>query len=360
MRRAGHAGSRRATIADGSTDRTGPGGRLHAIAGPLQQPPRDRGSIGAIERFEDVPLGQRDLGGARAIGGRVRREELAGEALATMPRLHAEREQLLGLAVDTGRSRPRRRVGPTTAAVTRAPSARPASTSAWAACGSAGATTHGASVRPAQVAASTSARIVGVPLAGPAPGHRHGRRARADPPAAVVPDLHEARHQHAPDERRDPGRLLLDGRLRGVEHESGIGFVVEPLGERRLPVPCRLGRPSIAPGRRRRLRDLPMRTGQPGQGPGPRHDPIRVVAAAARREPSATRVQMRDRVHEPGRRPVRGRGHVQVGERIPGVRIGAVLRHDEVGRERGGQFGEQQRQRPPATPARRSRAASGR
>ncbi len=176
----------------------------------------------------------------------------------------------------------------------------------------------------------------------PVSGHRNTGRRERIPPAAVMPDLHEPRHQHATDERRDPGRLLLDGRLRGVEHEPGIRFVVEPLGERRLPVPCRLGRPSLAPGRRRGLRDLAMRTGQPGQGPGPRHDPVRVVAAAARREPPATGVQMRDRVHEPGRRPVGRRGHVEVGERIPGVRIGAVLRHDQVGRERGGQFGEQE------------------
>ena len=85
-----------------------------------------------------------------------------------------------------------------------------------------------------------------------------------------------------------------------------------------------------------------MRTGQPGQGPGPRHDPVRVVTAAPRRQPAAPGVPVGEGVDEARRRAVRGRGHVQVSERVPGMRIGAVLRHDEIGRERGGQFGEQQ------------------
>ena len=223
--------------------------------------------------------------------------------------------------------------------------------------------TRGASDKPDQAAASTSARIVGVPLTGPVPGVVRRRGRERIPPPAVVPDLHEPRHQHAPDERRDPGRPLLHGRLRGVELEPGIGLVVEPLGERRLPVPCRLGRPSLAPGHGRLVRDLPMRAGQPGQGPGPRHDPIRVVAATARREPAAPGVSVRERVHEPRRRAMRGRGHVQVGERVPGVRIGAVLGHDEIGRERGGQLGEQQRNRsqprPLAGPGRQRHVDAG-
>ena len=33
-----------------------------------------------------------------------------------------------------------------------------------------------------------------------------------------------------------------------------------------------------------------MRTGQPGQGPGPRHDAIRVVPATSGRQPAAARV----------------------------------------------------------------------
>ena len=79
-----------------------PGGRHHAVAGPFQQPAGDRRPVGAIQRVEDVALGQGDLRGARAIGGGVRREELAGEALTTMRGLDAEGQQLLGLAIDPG------------------------------------------------------------------------------------------------------------------------------------------------------------------------------------------------------------------------------------------------------------------
>ena len=86
-----------------------------------------------------------------------------------------------------------------------------------------------------------------------------------------------------------------------------------------------------------------MRAGQPDEAPDPRHDPVRVVAAAAGRQPAAAGVTVRDRVDQPGRLAHRGRGHAQVRERIPGVRVGAVLRHDEVRPERGGQLGEQRR-----------------
>ena len=88
-----------------------------------------------------------------------------------------------------------------------------------------------------------------------------------------------------------------------------------------------------------------MRTGQPDQAPHPGHDPIDVVPAAAGRQPATTGEPMRDGVHEAGRLAHRGRRDAQVGERIPGMRVGAVLRHDEVRPERGGQLGEQRAHR---------------
>ena len=102
---------------------------------------------------------------------------------------------------------------------------------------------------------------------------------------------------------------------------------------------------------------------QPGQGPRPRHDPVRVVATTARREPAAPGVAMRERSTSRAAAPCAVVVTSQVRERIPGVRIGAVLRHDEVRRERGGQLGEQQRNRrqprPLAGPGRQRHVDAG-
>ena len=84
-----------------------------------------------------------------------------------------------------------------------------------------------------------------------------------------------------------------------------------------------------------------MRPGQPDEAPGPWHDPVGVVAAAAGRQPAAARVAMRDVVHQSRGLAHGGRGHEQVRERVPGVRVSSVLRHDDVRPERGGQLGEQ-------------------
>ena len=89
----------------------------------------------------------------------------------------------------------------------------------------------------------------------PAHGPRPGRR----PQASGASGSHQPRScptctSRGTSTRRTsaatPAARSSDGRLRGVELEPGIGLVVEPLGERRLPVPCRLGRPSLAPGQR--------------------------------------------------------------------------------------------------------------
>ena len=84
-----------------------------------------------------------------------------------------------------------------------------------------------------------------------------------------------------------------------------------------------------------------MRAGQPDEAPAPWHDPICVVAAATGRQPATPGKPVREPIDQPGRLAHRGRGHAQMRQRIPRVRIGAVLRHDEVRPERGGQFGEQ-------------------
>ena len=345
---------------DRPTDR--PGGRHDAVAGPFQQPAGDRRSVGAIQRVEDVALGQGDLRGARAIGGGVRLEELAGEALATMRGLDAEGQELLGLAIDPGDREPDDGRARRTAAVTRAPSASAGKDESRAPpAGSAGATTRGASDRPDQVAASTSATIVGVPLAGPPSLTCPRARARAGPTSPRSrPTCNEPRHEHAPDERRDPGRPLLDAACaasnrarhwarRRTARAAAPARTVPPRwpiararpaasrpGPRDAPRPARSGPTSAAPPDRRRSHRHPSRAS------GPRA--YRCASVSTSRAAA----------------PMRGRRHVQVGERIPGVRVRAVLGHDagrapNVAASSGSSSGDGG----PATPARPSRPAAG-
>ncbi len=189
--------------------------------------------------------------------------------------------------------------------------------------------------------------------------HRDGVRERI-PPAARPSLAEQPRHQRPTHDLRHSRRTVLGGRLRGSERDPGVRGIVERLGERRLPVPCRLGRPALPPVGRRRRRDLPVRAGQPRQRPRPRHHPVRVVAAATRRQPSTTRVPMGQPVDESRRGTVGRRRDVQVRQRVPGVRVGAVLRHDEIRPERRGQLGEQRLQQPRPMPPPRSPAAAAR
>ena len=46
-------------------------------------------------------------------------------------------------------------------------------------------------------------------------------------------------------------------------------------------------------------------------------------------------------VDEPGRGAHRGRRDAEVGERVPGVAVGAVLADDDVGPERVGEIGQE-------------------
>ena len=197
-------------------------------------------------------------------------------------------------------------------------------------------------------------------VGGVAPEPRSGAGRQRIPPAAVPRHLQQPRHDEPP---HDPDRLerarLGDG-LRSIQLQPRIRGVLERRGEWRLAVPGALGRPALAPFERRRGRHLAMRAGQPDEAPAPWHDPVRVVAAATGRQPATAGRPVREPIDQPGRLAHRGRGHAQVRERIPRVRVGSVLRHDEVRPERGGQFGEQHLDRRRAMPPPRSRARAAR
>ena len=77
-----------------------------------------------------------------------------------------------------------------------------------------------------------------------------------------------------------------------------------------------------------------MRCRQPDEGPRPRHDPINVVASAAGCQPPSPGPSMGDGINEASDLAHRGRGDAQVRQRIPGVRVRAVLRDDEIGSKR--------------------------
>ena len=210
------------------------------------------------------------------------------------------------------------------------------------------------------------------------PGSRATRTTRAGPPPAVMsrppdpwrpdPTTHGrappgAAAARRPAARRPPrprdrclGRLLRpvhrQARVRLVRRRSSASgacpYSTAGRAQRsRHAGSIAAGTSRCAPASQTRLHD-------------PRHDAIGVVAAAAGREPPAAGVPMRDRVDQPRGLAHRGRRHAQVRERIPGVRVGAVLADDQVRPERRGELGDQQLGRRRATPPRRSRAPSGR
>ena len=222
-----------------------------------------------------------------------------------------------------------------------------------------GATTRGASEQAAQAAASSDGTTAGSPAARLGFVVARRRRRLRVPPAALAGLAQQSRDHQLPDE---PGRLprpRLRGGLRRVDRDARVRRIDERLGRRRLAVARALGRPALAPVGRRGRWNLAMRAREPDEAPGPRHDAIGVVAAAARREPSAAGVPMRDGIDQPGRLAHRGRRHPQVRERVPRVRIGTVLADHDVRPERGGQLGEQRAHARRATRPRRSSAPSG-
>ncbi len=161
------------------------------------------------------------------------------------------------------------------------------------------------------------------------------------PPATIRRLADQPGHQRRPDlGGHRPGSILGPA----VEHGAGVGRVIEGGGQRRLSVACRLAGPALPPRDGGGRRDLAVGPGQPGQGPGPGHHPVRVVAATTGRQPASGREPMGEAIHQSrGRAMGRGRDG-QVGQRIPGVRIGPVLADHDIRPERGGQFGEQRGQ----------------
>ena len=258
-----------------------------------------------------------------------------------------------------GRSRAPTTVGPTTAAVTQAPSARPASTSAWAACG------IGRGDDPRREGQTGPGRGVDVGE----DRRRAGRRAwpRASRRAAGASGSHQPRSRptctsRGTSTRRTSAATPAARSSTAACAASNTSPALSSSSKRR----------GAAPGRTVPPRPPSARARPAASSPGPRdaHRPARSGPRPAARPDTRRSRRRRSPASDPGRAgarscrragppPHRGRRHVQVRERIPGVRIGPVLRHEEIRPERGGQLGEQQRRRPPATPARPVPAGSG-
>ena len=83
-----------------------------------------------------------------------------------------------------------------------------------------------------------------------------------------------------------------------------------------------------------------MRLRQPDQRPRPRHDPVRVVAAAAGGQPATAGVLVRDPVEQGRGRAIGTRRQAQVRKRIVHVRVAAVLGDEERRLERSGERGQ--------------------
>ena len=219
--------------------------------------------------------------------------------------------------------------------------------------------TRSASATARALSASSRAWTVGAPAGTGAKASSAGRSERV-PPATPDRRSHQRRNDGGGDELgRRVGQLLGTG-LGGLEAKAGIRGIVERLGEWRLPVPCRLLGPSLPPRVGGGDRHLLVRSCEPHERPRPGHDPVRVVAPATRRQPAATRPTVRDRVDDPCRGPHRGGGDPEVRQRIERVRVGAVLRHHDVGPEGRRQRRHQQPDRIQPRPLTRSPAPAAR
>ena len=181
------------------------------------------------------------------------------------------------------------------------------------------------------------------------------------PPAAIARLTQETRH----DERRTSvgGRPRAHPQRPSGSHRArspAFGASSKVMGNGAWPYRAASSLPSVAPRRRRDVRHGSMRAGQPDQAPGARHHPIRVVAAATRRQPAAAGVPVRHRVHQARRLAHRGRRHPQVRQRVPGVRIGsrAATRSGPARTRRPARGGAPAR--PPATRPRRCPAPAAR
>ena len=344
--------------------RAGPPRRSGRSAGPTRNPARSssRRATSARVARSSGSNGSRSASVIAARRAGAGREQRVGEPATAM--VAARRRARAGRRrrdatrePDDGRARDGR-----CDAARRRPAPPP--TSAWPAAGSAGAMTRGAErqARPTG-RASTSATIVrrstglgcrartrrGLRCAsGPTSHGRAPRGAAAARPAAGRPraTARVARSRPTPATSRAPAPR--SGRSSNVVGSGACPYSAASAAQRSRHAG------SIAVGH------VAVRAGEPDEAPHPRHDAVGVVAAATGREPAAAGVAMRDRVDQPSRLAHRGRRHAQVRERVPRVRIGAVLADDEVRPERGGQLGDAAAGPRRATPPRRSRAPAAR
>ena len=154
-------------------------------------------------------------------------------------------------------------------------------------------------------------RAVSRRRAGPSPAHRRPVRSRrAARPAHASPGAHQPRSSASRTRRgRATARTLASiasdrssaARCDAPGRLPGVRLVQE---RRRHPRDAErrcVRRPPVTPGLRRLIRWLAVGARQPGERPGPRHDPVHVVPAATRREPAPTGPAVRDRVDDPRR-----------------------------------------------------------
>ena len=208
------------------------------------------------------------------------------------------------------------------------------------------ATSNGLTTRASQRRATRARRLRA--WRSPAPGHRRaagddGRPASiGGPPAAVLG--HDAAAAAARPRGRGPGPPATRASAAACSAPTG-----RPAFGASSKVDGIPGVPNAAASASHRSRHAAgvstgasrCAPGQPRQRPRAGHHPVGVVPAAARREPSAARPPVRDPVDQPRRLPHRRRRHPQVRERVPGVRVGAVLRDDDVRPERRGERRDQ-------------------
>ena len=266
------AGDRRARCA-GRADRRvafGDGDLARRSASPRTEPDVPRGA------------GRRDRGGA----GPGRHRARAARAVPVV--------------VDPVTATRPTTVVPTTAAVTCGPSRWPRPRGRGPAAGIDRRDDPRRERRRSQVAASTASRIVGVGAsAGRRSAARSARRVGSAlervPPAAVARLADEAGHDEPPDDRHDVRRdAARPPPGIAVDRLAGVRRVGEGVGQRRLAVARGLVAQRSRHARGVAVGDLAMRPGQPDEAPRPRHDPVRVVAAAARRQPAAAGVAVGD------------------------------------------------------------------
>ena len=323
-----------------------------------------------VERLDGVALGDRDLGRVVDVARAAGRRRTPRAGAPARPR-----RRKAGATPSASRSRrAASSVGPAIASPT---TSRPLDRGRDARAVADRGQRRGRARRPGRPARRRAGRASAAPRSrhrrrGGSPGARHRASAssRSARPARSPSGSHQPRSRASRSSRGTTSRRTsadrlerarLGRRLRGVERRtrhsarrrtsagSGAWPYRAPSAAQRSrhATGVAAGTSRCAPASQTRLHDRGT-TRYTSYPPPP---------VASQRPPA---YRCATRVDQPRRLAHRGRRHAQVRERIPGVRIGAVLRHDEVRPERGGQLGEQHRGPPPATPPRRSPARAAR